>query len=426
MLIPCSGVDYFHHLLHRMIEDHGGGGNVAQLRLRLDGPLDERALARAWRAMGADAWVAGAQWRATLRGPAWSVRGPAELALGHASSLDAAAAAGLARGLGAGSRLSLTLWRRRQQRAGDVGPPPMRCPRRARPARAPARARARRAPARRLVAPAVPPARRAAAERARAQCAGAPDRRAPAPAPRRAPVASAAAQRQPRAAAGRGALPKPPPPRPCAWMRARLRRQRPLQRDAIPARLPVRRRSPSSRPGMATCSFRWRSTRCTRLRAPLAEQLPLLHLPAPATAAWRRPTCPRRHGTSRSRSGGGWRARCRSRWPRRCSSSPGWASAWRGSSSATSRAASPPRAWWVTPASPACPIPGSARASPRSAMPPRSRARPASRRCSTASPAASPATSSPSAPPRACSRPPDWSRACATTCCCATSPGSSR
>ena len=75
MLIPCSGVDYFHHLLHRMIEDHGGGGNVAQLRLRLDGPLDERALARAWRAMGADAWVAGAQWRATLRGPAWSVRG---------------------------------------------------------------------------------------------------------------------------------------------------------------------------------------------------------------------------------------------------------------------------------------------------------------------------------------------------------------
>jgi hypothetical protein len=87
MRIPCSGVDYFHHLLHRLIRDHGGSGNHGQVRLELDQALESDRLEHAWRQLGRQAWILGAQLRLGLRGAWWQVRGPAELAVARGSDV---------------------------------------------------------------------------------------------------------------------------------------------------------------------------------------------------------------------------------------------------------------------------------------------------------------------------------------------------
>lgn len=99
MRLPLSGIDWFHHLVHRMVTDHGGGGNLGQACVRLSRPADAAALARAWSRVGHDAWTAGARLRTGLRGPAWIVRGPARLQLERGGSVRSVADAHLREGL---------------------------------------------------------------------------------------------------------------------------------------------------------------------------------------------------------------------------------------------------------------------------------------------------------------------------------------
>ena len=108
MRIPCSGVDYFHHVLHRMIQDHGGPGNHGQVRLELDCALDDARLDSAWRSLGRQAWILAAQLRLGLRGAWWQVRGPAQLELERGEDLAQLAQEQLRGGLPeAGPRLRL-------------------------------------------------------------------------------------------------------------------------------------------------------------------------------------------------------------------------------------------------------------------------------------------------------------------------------
>src|SRR4051812_26044363 len=81
MRLPLSGIDFFHHVIHRMIRRHGGAGNHGQLRLRLASPPDAARVDAAWRRAGTCAWTIGARLRTSLRGPQWIVREPARLAL---------------------------------------------------------------------------------------------------------------------------------------------------------------------------------------------------------------------------------------------------------------------------------------------------------------------------------------------------------
>ncbi|MBA2481378.1 MAG: hypothetical protein H0V44_12010 [Planctomycetes bacterium] len=110
MRVRLSGADYFHHLLHRINQDHGGSGNCGQLRLRLERPLaDPRGLEAAWHAAGQQAWTLGATYRSSLRGPYWRVRGPADLRLDISdATTDALGDAHLRAGLSdVGSRMRL-------------------------------------------------------------------------------------------------------------------------------------------------------------------------------------------------------------------------------------------------------------------------------------------------------------------------------
>lgn len=99
MRLRLSGTDYFHQVLHRVIVDHGGAGNLGQIRIRLSTSPDAGLLARAWRSAGEQAWTLGAHLRASLRGPHWIVRGPARLELEHGGSLDRLAVEHLRDGL---------------------------------------------------------------------------------------------------------------------------------------------------------------------------------------------------------------------------------------------------------------------------------------------------------------------------------------
>jgi len=89
MRLRCSGVDYFHHLLHRLILDHGGAGNHGQVRVVLEGGIDVAAVARAWTRLGDQAWILGARFRQGIRGPYWSVRPGTSLVLERGEDLTA-------------------------------------------------------------------------------------------------------------------------------------------------------------------------------------------------------------------------------------------------------------------------------------------------------------------------------------------------
>lgn len=80
--------DIFADLLDGIIRHEGGSGNVGQLRVHLDGKVDAEALARAWRALGHEAWTLGARFRRGLRGAALHTAGPIELELEHAHDAD--------------------------------------------------------------------------------------------------------------------------------------------------------------------------------------------------------------------------------------------------------------------------------------------------------------------------------------------------
>jgi hypothetical protein len=91
MRLPFSGIDFFHHVVHRLIRDHGGAGNHGQLRVGLARAPDAARVAAAWRRAGASAWTIGARMRSTIRGPAWIVRGPAHLRVEVGEQLEAVA-----------------------------------------------------------------------------------------------------------------------------------------------------------------------------------------------------------------------------------------------------------------------------------------------------------------------------------------------
>ncbi len=99
MRLRLSGTDYFHQVLHRVIVDHGGSGNLGQIRIRLGSAADAVALATGWRRAGEEAWTLGAHLRASLRGPQWIVRGPARLGLEQGASLERLAVDQLREGL---------------------------------------------------------------------------------------------------------------------------------------------------------------------------------------------------------------------------------------------------------------------------------------------------------------------------------------
>jgi len=99
MRLRCSGVDYFHHLLHRLIRDHGGSGNHGQVRVALDSAIDEAAVARAWSTLGSGAWILGARFRQGIRGPYWSVRPGTSLQLEQGDDLTILAERQLREGL---------------------------------------------------------------------------------------------------------------------------------------------------------------------------------------------------------------------------------------------------------------------------------------------------------------------------------------
>jgi len=100
--------DIFADLLDGIIRHEGGSGNIGQLRVHLDGAIDVAALARAWHAVGREAWTLGARFRRGLRGAVLSTAGPIELELEHTSSADDTAAQHLRTGTGAAAmRLAL-------------------------------------------------------------------------------------------------------------------------------------------------------------------------------------------------------------------------------------------------------------------------------------------------------------------------------
>jgi len=110
MRLRCSGVDYFHHLLHRLIRDHGGAGNHGQVQVVLDRALDGELVARAWSLLGASAWILGARFRQGIRGPYWSVRPGMRLALEEGDDLAGLGARQLREGVAEdGPRMRLGL-----------------------------------------------------------------------------------------------------------------------------------------------------------------------------------------------------------------------------------------------------------------------------------------------------------------------------
>jgi hypothetical protein len=71
--LPLSASDAFHLIIDRQIRRDGGPGNLGQLLLRSDRPLQAEALAAAWRALGAQVPLLAARIGGGLRGPRWRV-----------------------------------------------------------------------------------------------------------------------------------------------------------------------------------------------------------------------------------------------------------------------------------------------------------------------------------------------------------------
>lgn len=81
MRIPLSASDVFHRSLDQQIRRDGGPGNLGQLCLRTDRPVQIEALRAAWRTLAAQAPILGARIAGGVRGPRWLVPASIDLDL---------------------------------------------------------------------------------------------------------------------------------------------------------------------------------------------------------------------------------------------------------------------------------------------------------------------------------------------------------